>query len=63
MRGTRTYVTVSGVLFGLVAVAQALRALNRLPVHIGTLEVPVFASWIAAVITGSLCVWAFRSRS
>jgi hypothetical protein len=63
MRGNKEYVVVSGVLFGLIAVVQALRALNALPVHIGTFEVPVWASWVAAAITGSLCVWAFRSRS
>jgi hypothetical protein len=33
------------------------------PVHIGTHEVPVAASWIAALVTGGLCVWAFRSRA
>jgi hypothetical protein len=55
------YVVVSGLIFGFVAVAQTLRALSQLPVHVGSFEVPVWASWIAAAVTGSLCVWAFRS--
>ena len=55
------YAVVSGVLFGVVAVLQAVRALNQWPVHVGTFEVPVWASWVAMVVTGSLCVWAFRS--
>ena len=55
------YVVVSGLIFGFVAVAQTLRALIQLPVHVGSFEVPVWASWIAAAVTGSLCVWAFRS--
>ncbi len=55
------YAVVSGVLFGVVAVLQAVRALNQWPVHVGTFEVPVWASWVALVVTGSLCVWAFRS--
>jgi hypothetical protein len=42
-------------------VLQAVRALNQWPVHVGTFEVPVWASWVAMVVTGSLCVWAFRS--
>ena len=58
---SRNYVVVSGVLFGLVAVAQLARAFAQLPVRIGTFEVPVTASWVAAVVTGSLCIWAFRS--
>ena len=55
------YVLVSGVIFGLVAVAQVLRAFNQLPVHIGNFEVPVGASWVVAVVMGGLCVWAFRT--
>jgi len=59
---SRSYITVSGAVFGVVAVVQALRAVMQLPVHVGNLEVPVWASWIAAVVAGSLAVWAFRSR-
>ena len=56
------YVVVSGAFFGVVAVLQAVRALNQWPAHVGTLEIPVWASWIAMVVAGSLCAWAFRSR-
>jgi hypothetical protein len=56
------YVVVSGAIFGVVAVLQAVRALNQWPVHVGTLEIPVIASWIATVVAASLCAWAFRSR-
>ncbi len=55
------YAVVSGVVFGIVAVIQAVRCLNQWPVHVGALEVPVWASWVAMVVAGSLCVWAFRS--
>ena len=54
------YVVVSGVLFGVIAVLQAVRALYQWPVHIGSVDIPVWVSWIALVVTGSLCVWAFR---
>jgi hypothetical protein len=57
------YVVVSGAIFGLIAILQVCRALLALPVHIGSFGVPVGASWIAAVVTGGLCVWAFRSRT
>jgi hypothetical protein len=56
------YVVVSGVVFGVVAMVQTVRALNQWPAHIGGFEVPVWASWIAAAVTGGLCIWAFRSR-
>ena len=56
------YVVASGAVFGVVAVLQAVRALYQWPLHVGTLEIPVWASWIAVVVAGGLCVWAFRSR-
>ena len=57
------YVFISGVIFGFVAIAQATRALLQWQLQIGTFVVPVWASWLAAIVAGSLCVWAFRSRS
>ena len=57
------YVVVSGSVFGFVAVAQAARAVLALPAHVGSFEIPVWASWIAALVAGGLCAWAFRSRS
>jgi hypothetical protein len=59
---SRNYIVVSGLVFGVVALAQASRALMQLPAHIGSFEIPVWASWIAAVVAGSLCAWAFRSK-
>lgn len=56
------YVVVSGAVFAVVALGQTIRAINQVPVHVGSFEVPVWASWLAAVIAGSLCAWAFRSR-
>ena len=56
------YAVVSGAIFGVVAVLQTIRAFIRLPVHVGSFEIPVAVSWVAAVVAGSLCVWAFRSN-
>jgi hypothetical protein len=56
------YVVVSGAVFGVVAVIQAVRALYQWPLQVGTLEIPVWASWIAMLVAGGLCAWAFRSR-
>ena len=55
------YVVVSGVLFGVIALVQAVRALNQWPVQVAGVEVPVWVSCVAMVVAGSLCVWAFRS--
>jgi uncharacterized membrane protein len=56
------YSLVSGVVFGLVAILQAMRALLGWAVHIGPVTVPLSFSWIAAMVAGALSVWAFKSR-
>lgn len=60
---SNNYRSASGAIFGVVAVLQAVRALNQWPVHIGTFEIPVWASWLAMLVAGGLCVWALRSRA
>ena len=55
------YVVVSGVLFGVIALVQAVRALNQWPVQVAGFDMPVWVSWVAMVVAGSLCMWAFRS--
>jgi len=58
---TSKYIFVSGVVFGLVAVIHAVRALYQWPVIIGSLDIPAWISWVAVIVSGSLCAWAFRS--
>jgi hypothetical protein len=62
MRGL-TYRYVSGGIFAVIAVLQAVRAIRAVPVQIGDVAVPVLPSWIATVVAGALSVWAFRSRT
>lgn len=57
------YAVVSGAVFGVIAAAQTVRAVRQLPAQVGEFEIPVWLSWLAAAIAGSLCVWAFRTRS
>lgn len=56
------YFVVSGVLFGVMAMAQLYRAVTHLPVQIGGVEIPVWISWVAVLVAGSMCTWAFASR-
>jgi hypothetical protein len=56
------YVVVSGVVFGFLALAQLFRALNQIPIQIGSAEIPVWVSWVAVLVAGSMCAWAFASR-
>lgn len=56
------YVVVSGVIFGLMALAQLYRALEQVPIQIGGAAIPVSVSWVAVLVAGSMCAWAFASR-
>jgi hypothetical protein len=53
---------MSGAIFGLVALFQAVRAVAGWAVQIGPFNVPVWFSWVAATVAGGASIWAFRSR-
>lgn len=59
----RRYEKVSGVLFSLLALVQLTRLVLQWPVQVATVNVPLWPSAVAAVITGSLAVWGFRTAS
>jgi len=34
---------------------------NQVPVQVGGVDIPVWISWLAIVLTGGMCAWAFAS--
>ncbi len=58
---SNSYALVSGSVFGIIAALQAMRAILQVPAQVGTQEVPVWISWLAVLVAGSLCIWAFRT--
>ncbi len=56
------YVTVSGVIFLLIAVLHALRIAYGWSAQIGGWTVPLWLSWAALVIAGYLAWSAFRLK-
>jgi len=53
----RTYLLISGVIFGLVCLGHMLRIVFDWPLIIGTLDVPMAVSWMGMIITAGLVVW------
>ena len=58
----RGYVIVSGTIFAFIALAQFVRALNHVPIQVGGAKIPIWVSWVAGILIGSMSLWAFASR-
>lgn len=58
--GTRSYLLVSGAVFGLIAVLHLLRLVNQWPAQIAGWAVPAWVSWLGLIVGAVLCGWAFR---
>jgi hypothetical protein len=56
----KPFTTIAALILGLVAIAQATRAALGVEVVIDGYQVPVMASWIAAVVAGIVSLMAFR---
>ncbi len=53
----RTYLLISGVIFGLVCLGHLLRVVFGWPLVIGTYQVPMAVSWMGMFIAAGLVVW------
>jgi len=53
------YVAVSALIFALVALVHLVRLAKRWPVQIGSLTIPITASWIGFLIAAFLAIWGF----
>ena len=56
----RAYIQITGVVFGLIALVHALRLILDWPAQVAGWAVPVWVSWVAILVAGALCAWAFR---
>jgi len=60
---SRTYLVISGTVFGIVAVLHLLRVVNGWAMVLGPWSVPIWVSWLGTLVPAVLCVWAFRLAS
>jgi hypothetical protein len=58
----KTYLTVTAVLFLVVAVAHLLRIILGWRVEIGGLDIPFWVSWLAFFTAGALAYFGFLQR-
>lgn len=56
----KTFLAVTGVIFLVIAVLHLLRAVLGWSAVIGSFEVPIWLSWVAAVVAAYLAYSALR---
>jgi hypothetical protein len=56
----RTYLQISGALFGIMAMAHLLRLFRHWPIDFAGQMIPLWVSWVGLLLAGGLCIWALR---
>ena len=56
----RNYALLAALIFTLVAVLQLTRAVAGWPIAVGTVSVPLWASWVAFVVAAVLAWLGFK---
>ena len=56
----RTYITVTAIVFTIVAVAHFVRTVFGWPVIIGTWSAPMWLSWAGLIFSGALAIMGYR---
>ena len=56
----RTYNIVTAALFLIIAVLHLLRVILGWPARIGGLDIPLWVSWLALIVSGGLAFCGFR---
>ena len=58
----KAYNTITAALFLVIAVLHLLRIIFGWPAQIGGLDIPLWASWLALVVSGALAYFGFRQN-
>jgi hypothetical protein len=58
----KTYNTITAVVFLIVALLHLLRAIFGWPAQIGDLSIPLWASWLALIVSAALAYFGFRQN-
>jgi hypothetical protein len=58
----KSFSLLAAVIFAVVAALHVIRAVSGWPIAIGETSMPIWASWVAAIITGGLAWLGFTAR-
>lgn len=57
----RNYSLLAALIFALVALLQLTRAVGGWPVTLGTISIPLWASWVAFIVAAVLAWLGFQA--
>ena len=57
----RAYLLMSAAIFGLVTLGHAGRLFFHWPLHLGGIDIPMWASWFGVLGPGALSAWGFAA--
>jgi hypothetical protein len=63
MNSQTTGLRVAAIIFGIVAIAHAVRLYTNSRVIVGHYHVPMGLSWVGLGIAGALCIWLLTLSS
>jgi hypothetical protein len=59
----RNFCILAAVIFAIIAILQLVRALIGWPVTVGNITVPIWLSWIAAIVAAGLAWFGYQASS
>ena len=58
----KSYYSVTGIIFLIIALLHLLRIFNSWSAEIGTVTMPMWASWVAVLLAGCLAYHGLKKR-
>ena len=57
------FLLMSATILALIALLHVVRLVTNLPVQVGAIAVPIWGSWLGAIVAAGLSIWAVRLMS
>ena len=54
------FLVISATIFALIALLHVFRLVTNLPVQVRAVTVPIWGSWLGAIVAAGLSIWALR---
>ncbi|QQG39176.1 MAG: hypothetical protein HYS32_01835 [Candidatus Woesearchaeota archaeon] len=60
--GKESALLIGAIIFGLISLLHLIRAILGWEANIGSLQIPIWLSWLAFLVAGGIAIWFYKSR-